>query len=131
MPDYTEARDLVMHEVKKFFKPEFLNRLDDIIVFHYLEPDHVRQIARLFIDELIERIALRDISLQIEETVIDKLARDGFDPVYGARPLRREVERQLENPLAMKIVRGECEAGSRVRVYIEERVVRFELQPGG
>ncbi len=131
MPDYTEARDLVMHEVKKFFKPEFLNRLDDIIVFHYLEPDHVRQIARLFIDELIKRIALRDISLQIEETVIDKLARDGFDPVYGARPLRREVERQLENPLAMKIVRGECEAGSRVRVYVEERVVRFELQPGG
>ncbi len=118
-PDYREAQQLVMHEVKKFFKPEFLNRLDDIIVFHYLEEGHIKQIARMFVDEVIQHMQQRHIALQIEAGVIDKLARDGFDPVYGARPLRREVERQLENPLAMKIVKGECPDGSRVNVAVE------------
>ncbi len=118
-PDYREAQQLVMHEVKKFFKPEFLNRLDDIIVFHYLEEAHIKQIARMFVDEVIQHMQQRRIDLEIDTGVIDKLARDGFDPVYGARPLRREVERQLENPLAMKIVRGECPDGSRVNVTVQ------------
>jgi len=126
MPDYREARDLVMHEVKKFFKPEFLNRLDDVIVFHYLEPVHVRQIADMFVNELVRRMREEDIRLEVDEAVVDKLAADGFDPVYGARPLRREVERQVENPLAMKIIRGECPEGGRVRVVLEGGEIRFE-----
>ena len=127
-PDYREAKDLVMHEVKKFFKPEFLNRLDDIIVFHYLEEQHVKQIARLFIKELTARMQAHNISLNIDETVITKLSKDGFDPVYGARPLRREVERQVENPLAMKIVKGECPPGSRVRITAEKDQVVFKIE---
>ena len=124
-PDYAEARTLVMHEVKKFFKPEFLNRLDDIIVFHYLEEGHVKAIAGLFGDDLTRRMREHDIIIDIDQTVIEKLARDGFDPVYGARPLRRELERQLENPLAMSIVRGECKPGSKVHISVENGEVVF------
>ena len=126
-PSYAEARDLVLHEVKKFFKPEFLNRLDDVIVFHYLEPEDVRAIAQMLVDELVRRLAARKIELLVEDAVLDRLAADGFDPVYGARPLRREVERQLENPLAMKIVTGECPDGSRVRVRVQEDKIAFEI----
>ena len=127
IPDYQEAKGLVMHEVKKFFKPEFLNRLDDVIVFHYLEKDHMRQITSMFVQELIQRMSVRDITLQVNEDVIDKLAKDGFDPVYGARPLRREVERQVENPLAMKMVKGECPEGSHVRIALKDGSVTFAV----
>jgi ATP-dependent Clp protease ATP-binding subunit ClpC len=127
-PDYAEARTLVLHEVKKFFKPEFLNRLDDVIVFHYLEKNDVRSIAQMFVDELVGRLTRRDIQVEVSDDVLEKLAADGFDPVYGARPLRREVERQLENPLAMKIVTGECPEGSRVRVEISEGTVAFRVE---
>ena len=127
-PDYEEAQRLVMQEVKKFFKPEFLNRLDDIIVFHYLEEDHVRTIAEMFVAELVERMKVRNISLEVDDAVIDKLARDGFDPVYGARPLRREVERQIENPLAMRIVQSECPDNCSVKVGLKGREVSFEVK---
>ncbi|MCW8995258.1 MAG: ATP-dependent Clp protease ATP-binding subunit, partial [Psychromonas sp.] len=119
--DHKEAQQLVMHEVKKFFKPEFLNRLDDIIVFHYLEKEHVHQIAKMFVKELIEQMSVQGISLEVDKTVIDKLSVDGFDPVYGARPLRREVERQIENPLAMKIVQGQRPDNSKVTVKVENK----------
>jgi ATP-dependent Clp protease ATP-binding subunit ClpC len=127
MPDYQEARRLVLDEVKKFFKPEFLNRLDDTIVFHYLEPEHVQQIADMFVEELSRQMQSQQITLDIDSAVIEKLAHDGFDPVYGARPLRREVERQLENPLAMQIVQGECPPGSRVRILLEKKRIQFEV----
>ena len=126
-PDYQEARVLVMHEVKKFFKPEFLNRLDDIIVFHYLEKTHVQQIARIFFAELAERMRQRDIELDFDDSVIDKLVREGFDPVYGARPLRREVERQVENRLAMQIVKGLCPKGSRVEIGVRDNEIVFTV----
>jgi ATP-dependent Clp protease ATP-binding subunit ClpC len=128
-PDYKEAQQLVLREVKKFFKPEFLNRLDDIIVFHYLETDHVKSIVKMFVDELTKHMNNQKINLELNHDVIDKIAKDGFDPVYGARPLRREVERQLENPLAMKIVQGECPPGSGVKVFIENNRVVFKVIP--
>ena len=127
-PSYAEARDLVMHEVKRFFKPEFLNRLDDVIVFHYLEPKDVRAIAALFVDELVRRLAQRKVEVLVDDAVLDKLAADGFNPVYGARPLRREVERQLENPLAMRMVTGDCPDGSRVRVQVREGQITFAIR---
>lgn len=117
-----------MHEVKKYFKPEFLNRLDDIVVFHYLEKDHVRQISRMFVQELGQRLLARNIHLQVDDEVFDKLARDGFDPVYGARPLRREVERQVENPLAMKMVRNEIPDRSRVHIVLKDDNVTFVVE---
>jgi len=126
-PDYKEAQQLVLHEVKKFFKPEFLNRLDDIIVFHYLEKEHVRSIATMFIRELVERMMVREIKLEVEDAVTDKISSDGFDPVYGARPLRREVERQIENPLAMMIVKGECPDNSKVKVQLVDGAIIFQI----
>ncbi|MFT7455103.1 MAG: ATP-dependent Clp protease ATP-binding subunit ClpC [Marinobacter maritimus] len=123
--NYKETQDLVMHEVKKFFKPEFLNRLDDIIVFHYLEKDHVHQIAEMFVAELVERMKLRGMVLEVDNAVIDKLSADGFDPIYGARPLRREVERQIENVLAMKIVRNEFSDNSVVQVKMQDKKIVF------
>ena len=79
----------------------------------------------MFVAELVARMKVGNITLDVEDRVIDKLAEDGFDPVYGARPLRREVERQVENPLAMKIVRGECPEGSRVRVTLLDNSLTF------
>ncbi len=128
MPDYRDAKHMVMHEVKKFFKPEFLNRLDDIIVFHYLEEAHVEKIADMFVHELIERMAQQAIRLNIDHEVVSKLAHDGFNPFYGARPLRREIERQVENPLAMKIVKGECPEGSRVEITLNEGEITFDIR---
>ncbi|WP_177418722.1 AAA family ATPase, partial [endosymbiont of Lamellibrachia barhami] len=126
-PSYKEARELVLHEVKKFFKPEFLNRLDDVIVFHYLEQEHLRRIADMFVNELVERMQQKNITLRVDEAVTDKLAKEGSDPVYGARPLRREIERQVENPLAMKIIKGECPGGSRVDVTVEDGAIVFKV----
>ena len=126
-PDYKEAQQLVLHEVKKFFKPEFLNRLDDTIVFHYLERENVHSIATMFIRELVERMMVREIKLDVDDAVTDKIASDGFDPVYGARPLRREVERQIENPLAMMIVKGECPDNSKVKVQLVDGAITFQI----
>tara|TARA_R110001583_G_scaffold109992_1_gene258792 strand:- start:340 stop:2832 length:2493 start_codon:yes stop_codon:yes gene_type:complete len=126
-PDYQGAKQLVMHEVKRFFKPEFLNRLDDIIVFHYLEKAHVRQISQMFIDELTQRMLLHQIRLTVDKEVVEKMAQDGFEPVYGARPLRREIERQIENPLAMKIVEGLCQPGSEVHISAIENSIVFDI----
>ncbi|MEH6575954.1 MAG: AAA family ATPase [Amphritea sp.] len=127
--DYGEAKRLVMQEVKRFFKPEFLNRLDDIIVFHYLEEEHVQQIAQMFAKELTQRMTEHQIELIIAPVVIDKMAQDGYEPVYGARPLRREFERQIENPLAMKIVEGQCTESSRVNIDLEDGVITFAVSP--
>jgi len=127
-PDYQEARNLVMREVKKFFKPEFLNRLDDIIVFHYLEKKDIRDIAYIFINELIQRMKERNIQLQVDSAVVDKLAEQGFSPVYGARPLRREVEQELENPLAMKVINGECPLNSKVKISLKKGEICFKVK---
>ncbi len=127
---YEEARTMVLGEVRKFFKPEFLNRLDDLIVFHYLEMEHVRRIAAMFIEDLRARMGDRQIALLVDEAVTEKLAHDGFDPVYGARPLRREVERQIENPLAMRIVTGEFRERDTVEVSLDDgRIVLRSARP--
>ena len=127
-PSSAEARALVLHEVKRFFKPEFLNRLDDVIVFHSLEPKDVRAVAQMFVDEAVRRLAAaRKVEVLVYETVLDKLAADGFDPVYGVGPLRREAERQLENPLAIMVVTGACPDGGWVRVQVRDGQIAFEL----
>lgn len=125
-PDYEAAQQSVMREVKKFFKPEFLNRLDEVIVFHYLTEQDVRHIADKFVDDLHEKMAANNIRLNIDKEVIDKIAKDGFDPDYGARPLRREIEKQLENPIAAMIVKEECAAGSVIKITLRQGKVMFE-----
>ena len=87
----------------------------------------MRRIASIFVAELVRRLAARQVTVEVEEAVLDKLASDGFDPVYGARPLRREVERQLENPLAMMRVTSQCPPGGRVLARLEGTGIKLEV----
>jgi len=117
---YEEIKDRVMREVKTVFKPELLNRIDDLIVFHQLEKEHIRRIVDLTLDDLSERLAEQNLTIQVTDAVKDKLAEDGYDPVYGARPLRREIEAQIENTLAAKLISGELKKGDRVLVALHD-----------
>jgi ATP-dependent Clp protease ATP-binding subunit ClpC len=131
VPDYESARRSVMQEVKKFFKPEFINRLDEVIVFHYLSEEDVRQIAQILIRQLCRQMADNGIKLKVTDAVLNKIAKDGFDPAYGARPLRREIEKQLENPIAARLVRGDFEQDARIEVSLIQGEVYFDVRARG
>ncbi len=111
---YNRMKERVLEELRKYFKPEFLNRIDEIIVFHSLGKEHIKQIAELILNRVKERLAERRISLVWTENLKEYLADVGFDPVYGARPLRRAVQRLIENPLAEIILKGELKAQDTV-----------------
>jgi ATP-dependent Clp protease ATP-binding subunit ClpC len=113
---YDEMREKVMSEVRKLFRPEFLNRLDDIIVFHELNEAQIRQIVDIMARDLEKRLAERKLSLEITDAAKSWLATTGFDPVYGARPLRRAIERYVENPLSARILAGDFKEGETVLV---------------
>jgi len=103
---YESMKAAVMEIVGQQFRPEFVNRIDDVVVFHPLGKDHIRDITDIQIDYLRQRLLAQNIKLNISETALDKLGEAGFDPVYGARPLKRAIQQNLENPLligAMKL----------------------------
>jgi ATP-dependent Clp protease ATP-binding subunit ClpB len=104
--DYSVIKVAVMAEVKAQFRPEFVNRIDEIVVFHALGEEHVRAIARIQLDVLKARLAKMDYGLEVSEAALAELAKAGFDPVYGARPLKRAVQSEIENPLAKAILEG-------------------------
>ena len=120
---YEEIKDRVMREVKTVFKPELLNRIDDLIVFHQLEREHIRQIVDLSLDDLKERLAEQNLTIQVTDAVKDKLAADGYDPIYGARPLRRTMESQLENILAQQLIKGDIKKGDHVLVSLQDNTI--------
>lgn len=126
---YEEIRSRVMNEVREVFRPEFLNRLDDIIVFHPLTRQEVNAIADLMIEELQERLADREIAIEIAPEAKEFLIDRGFDAKYGARPLRRTLERFVENPISDKILEGEFARGDRVLVMAaEDGTIHLEKQ---
>ncbi len=114
--NYNLMKDKVMAEVKKLFRPEFLNRLDEVIVFHELNEEQLGQVVDLMVKELEGRLAEREIEMELTDKARAWLSREGYDPVYGARPLRRAIERFVENPLSSMILRAELNAGDTVRV---------------
>ncbi len=114
--DYDAIKSAVMEVVGQHFRPEFINRVDEIVVFHPLDRKQIRQIAEIQISGLKRRLAERDMSLEIENEALDLLGEAGFDPVYGARPLKRAIQSRLENPLAQKILAGDYGPGDVVRV---------------
>jgi len=120
---YEEIKDRVMREVKTVFKPELLNRIDDLIVFHQLEREHIRQIVDLSLDDLNERLAEQNLTIQVTDAVKDKLAADGYDPIYGARPLRRTMESQLENILAQQLIKGDIKKGDHILVSLQDNTI--------
>ena len=116
---YTKMKAAVMGVVQAHFRPEFINRLDDIVVFHPLDKAQIRQIARIQLRGLEKRLGERGIRLALGEKALDLLGNIGFDPVYGARPLKRAIQQQVENPLAQKILAGEYGQGDVVQVDAE------------
>ena len=123
--DYGSMKSAVLAIVGSHFRPEFLNRIDDITVFHPLERDQLRQIAAIQADTLRQRLRNRGIELELSCDALDRLAEAGYDPVYGARPLKRAVQQQVENPLAQEILSGKFGEGDRVRVQVEDGRVVF------
>ncbi|RME52762.1 MAG: AAA family ATPase [Deltaproteobacteria bacterium] len=121
-----EIRARILAEVKKHFKPEFLNRIDDLIVFHRLSPQDVRQIVELMLRNLLRRLEEKKIHLEISDAVKAFLAAEGFDPIYGARPLKRTIERFLENPLAQDLIAGKFEAGDTILAKLAGKEIHFE-----
>ncbi len=123
---YEDMKSRLLDEVKKTFKPEFLNRVDDIIVFKSLTKDNLYHIVELEIKEVIARLKDRDIQVELTKSAIDLLIEKGFDPVYGARPLKRTIQRLLEDPMAEEIISGEFKEGSKVKVDRKEDILVFK-----
>ncbi|MCR4393562.1 MAG: AAA family ATPase [Dehalococcoidales bacterium] len=122
---YEAMKEQVMAEVRKMFRPEFLNRLDDIIVFHELSREQLEQIVELLIKDLQKRLAERKLTLELTRSAKNWLVDMGYDPTYGARPLRRAIERYVENPLASKILAGEFKEGDAVVVDLVDDELVF------
>jgi ATP-dependent Clp protease ATP-binding subunit ClpB len=114
--DYGVIKLAVMAEVKTHFRPEFVNRIDEIVVFHALGEAQIAEIAKIQLQGLEKRLAKIDIRLDVAEAALKAVAKAGFDPVYGARPLKRAIQQEIENPLAREILAGRYAAGDRVKV---------------
>ncbi|MCG9740330.1 ATP-dependent chaperone ClpB [Shewanella insulae] len=113
---YAEMKSEVMNVVTHSFRPEFLNRIDESVVFHPLESEHIAHIAQIQIDNLKARLAEKDFELEVSDDALALIAQAGFDPVYGARPLKRALQQEVENPLAQKLLSGELLPGAPIKV---------------
>lgn len=125
-PTREEVRAVVMAAVSQHFRPEFINRIDELVVFHSLEKAQIRGIADIQLDRLRARLNERDLRLSIDDTAFDQLIEAGFDPVYGARPLKRAIQQQVENTLAQKILAGDFVAGDTILIKAENGHLLFE-----
>ncbi|MAT66691.1 MAG: ATP-dependent chaperone ClpB [Gammaproteobacteria bacterium] len=123
--NYDRMKSAVMEVVGGYFRPEFINRVDEVVVFHPLGREQIREIANIQIDYLRARLADRDMELVLSDAALDKLGEAGFDPVYGARPLKRAIQHQLENPLAQHILAGEFGPGTRIEVDVRDGELDF------
>lgn len=123
--DYSLIKIAVMGEVKTNFRPEFVNRIDEIVVFHPLSEEHIKNIAKIQLALLEARLAKIDIKLMIADVVLTEIAKVGFDPVYGARPLKRAIQQQIENPLAREILAGHFSANDSIQAHFSNGVIHF------
>lgn len=121
---YHDMKAKVMDELKKAFRPEFLNRIDEIIVFHALEKPHLQQIVRLMIDQVTKRLTEQDMHLEVTDAAVGRISEEGYDPEYGARPLRRSIQKNIEDRLSEELLKGEIEKGQRVLIdYLDDKFV--------
>jgi ATP-dependent Clp protease ATP-binding subunit ClpC len=130
--EYEAMRDKLLEEAKKVFKPEFINRLDDIIVFHQLSKDNLMHIVDLEVGKVLKRVKAKEVHIELEASAKEFLIEKGYDPTYGARPMRRAVEKYLEDPFAEELLRGNVKAGDVVHVVAENGKLVFraaEPQP--
>ena len=125
---YEAMKEKVMAALKKSFRPEFLNRIDEIIVFHELTEEQLRSIVDLMVKDLQKRLAERKLGVELSKAAKSWLAKEGYDPIYGARPLRRVIERYVENPLSTKLLRGEFSEGDTVMVDLSDEGLTFNTR---
>jgi ATP-dependent Clp protease ATP-binding subunit ClpC len=118
--DYNDMKDRVMGELKKSFRPEFLNRIDEIIVFHSLNEEHIARIVTLMSDELAKRLKEQDIEFTLSDEAKKFLAKEGFDPAYGARPLRRAIQKHIEDRLSEELLKGAIAKGDKVLIDVRD-----------
>ncbi|MDW7740557.1 MAG: ATP-dependent Clp protease ATP-binding subunit [Bacillota bacterium] len=118
--DYEQMKERIMDELKRTFRPEFLNRVDDLIVFHSLSEEHIRQIVDIMLNELNRRIEEFNLHVEVSDDVKVKLLREGFDPKFGARPLRRVIQRRLEDGISEELLQGKIAPGDTVKVNLDE-----------
>ncbi|MDE3022384.1 MAG: ATP-dependent chaperone ClpB [Pseudomonadota bacterium] len=123
---YAVMKAAVMEDVKQYFRPEFINRIDEVVVFHSLGSEQIRSIARIQLRILETRLQRMDFRLEIEDSVLDWLAESGFDAVYGARPLKRAIQTEIENPLAKEILSGHFMAGQSITIRLESNGLVFQ-----
>nr|MCH9675530.1 AAA family ATPase [Gammaproteobacteria bacterium] len=123
--DYEEMKTDVMEVVRGHFRPEFINRIDELVVFKSLNKEQIRMIAGLQVGALRRRLASRDLDIHLSDTALDLIADAGYDPVYGARPLKRAIQTRLENPLANHILAGEYKGGDTIEVDVADDAFTF------
>jgi ATP-dependent Clp protease ATP-binding subunit ClpB len=123
--DYGVIKMAVMAEVKNHFRPEFINRIDELVVFHALDEKHIAGIAKIQLGYLEKRLAQLDMGIVVDDSALAELAQAGFDPVFGARPLKRAIQQQIENPLAKAILEGRFAAKDTIRVSCDNGIMRF------
>ncbi len=123
--DYTEMKSVVMETVSEHFRPEFINRIDEVVVFRPLGQSEIRSIANIQFQYLHERLEDRQIGIELTDAALDKLGKAGFDPVYGARPLKRAIQQEIENPLAQAILSGEFIAGDVIHIDVKNDELVF------
>ena len=128
--NYAAMKAAVLEDVREHFRPEFINRVDDIVVFHPLSAEHIREIVRIQLGYLQARLAEREMTLTVSDPALDKLAEAGFDPVYGARPLKRAIQQRIENPLAQEILRGVFGPGAAIVAEVAGDDFTFEKGTG-
>jgi ATP-dependent Clp protease ATP-binding subunit ClpC len=128
--DEDESHREIEKALKKTFRPEFLNRVDEIIIFNNLTVEDVERIVDLQMEEIDERLTERGLAVELTDAARQWLAHEGFDSQFGARPLRRALQRYVESPLSVKLLRGDFERGDLVVVDAEEEGLTFERQPG-
>jgi ATP-dependent Clp protease ATP-binding subunit ClpB len=126
---YDEMRHRVMEAMRNSFRPEFLNRLDEIIIFHSLQKSELRNIVQLQVDRLRQRLTDRKMSLKLSSSALDFLAEIGYDPVFGARPLKRAIQRELETQIAKAILRGDFSDGDTIFVDVQNERLSFNRLP--
>ena len=124
--DYQVIKLAVMGEVKSYFRPEFINRIDEVVVFHALDEKNIKSIARIQLQYLEKRLAAMEMKLVISDAALAEIANAGFDPVYGARPLKRAIQAQLENPLAKLILEGRFAAKDSIKVDCKGGIMKFD-----
>ncbi len=126
--DEREMREAVLEVLREHFKPEFLNRVDDIVIFHQLSREQIGSIIEVQLERLRRMLADRQMTLVLDDSAKALLSREGYDPMYGARPLKRAIQTLVQNPLASKLLRGEVVPGQTIRVSADGDQMKFDTE---